>query len=164
MTLVVLFHASSYCNFESYYTDHVMKHMAADFPHLVSCNRFVELMSSAMVPLRAYLESRKGECTGISFIDSTSLKVCYNRRIHSHKLFEGSARRGRTSVDWFYGFELHVVINDCGELLSLRLTVGNVDDRQPVEKLVEELFGEIFGDKGYISKELSERLFCNHEM
>jgi hypothetical protein len=164
MTLVVLFHASSYRNFKSYYTDHVLQHMAADFPHLVSCNRFVELMSSAMVPLRAYLESRKGECTGISFIDSTSLKVCYNRRIHSHKLFEGSARRGRTSVDWFYGFELHVVINDCGELLSLRLTAGNAGDRQPVEKLVKELCGKLFGDKGDISKELFERLFCNHEM
>jgi hypothetical protein len=91
------------------------------------------------------------------------LKVCHNRRIHSHKVFDGSARRGRTSVDWFYGFKLHLVINDRGELLSLRLTAGNVDDRQLVEKLVKELFGKLFGDKGYISRDLFERLFCNHE-
>jgi hypothetical protein len=113
MTLIVRFHASAYRNFKSFYTDHVMKHMAADFPHLVSYNRFVELMSSAMVPLCAYLQTRKGECTGISFIDSTSLTVCHNRRIHSHKVFEGSAKRGRTSIDWFYGFKLHMVNNDC---------------------------------------------------
>jgi len=38
----------------------------------------------------------------------------------------------KTSVDWFYGFKLHLVVNDQGELLSLRLTAGNVDDRRPV--------------------------------
>src|SRR6266446_2127224 len=135
MTLIVLFHASAYRNFKSYYTEHVLKHLAGEFPRLVSYNRFVELMSSAMIPFCCYLETRKGQCSGISFIDSTSLKVCHNRRIYSHKVFETSARRGKTSVDWFYGFKLHLVINDQGELHSLRLTAGNVDDRQPVERL-----------------------------
>jgi hypothetical protein len=159
MTIITLFHASSYRNFKAYYTGHVMKHYAGAFPRLVSYNRFVELMPSALVPLCGYLQSRKGECSGISFIDSTSLKVCHNRRIHLHKVFEGSARRGKTSVDWFYGFKLHVVINDCGELLSLRLTPGNVDDRRPVPELVKGLFGKLFGDKGYVSQALFETLF-----
>jgi hypothetical protein len=61
--------------------------MAGAFPRLVSYNRFVELMPSAIVPLCGYLQTRTGECSGISFIDSTSLKVCHNRRIHSHKVF-----------------------------------------------------------------------------
>jgi hypothetical protein len=163
MTLIVLFHASAYRNFKSYYTEHVLKHLAGEFPHLVSYNRFVELMRSAMIPLCCYLETRKGQCSGISFIDSTSLKVCHNRRIYSHKVFETSARRGKTSVDWFYGFKLHLVVNDQGELLSLRLTAGNVDDRRPVERLIKELFGKLFADKGYISRELFERLFFNDE-
>jgi Transposase DDE domain len=144
MTLIVLFHASAYRNFKSYYTEHVLKHLAGEFPHLVSYNRFVELMSSVMIPLCCYLETRKRQCSGISFIDSTSLKVCHNRRIYSHKVFETSARRGKTSVDWFYGFKLHLVVNDQGELLSLRLTAGNVDDRQPVERLIKELFERLF--------------------
>lgn len=159
MTIIVLFHASSYRNFKAYYTGHVMKHYAGAFPRLVSYNRFVELMPSALVPLCGYLQSRKGDCSGISFIDSTSLKVCHNRRIHSHKVFRGCARRGKTSVDWFFGFKLHLVTNDCGELLSLRLTPGNVDDRRPVPKLVKALFGKLFGDKGYISQTLFETLF-----
>lgn len=163
MTLIVLFHASAYRNFKSYYTEHVLKHLAGEFPHLVSYNRFVELMRSAMIPLCCYLETRKGQCSGISFIDSTSLKVCHNRRIYSHKVFETSARRGKTSVDWFYGFKLHLVVNDQGELLSLRLTAGNVDDRRPVERLIKELFGKLFADKGYISRVLFERLFFNDE-
>jgi Transposase DDE domain len=159
MTIITLFHASSYRNFKAYYTEHVMKQYASAFPRLVSYNRFVELMPSALVPLCGYLQSRKGRCSGISFIDSTSLKVCHNRRIHSHKVFAGCARRGKTSVDWFYGFKLHLVINDCGELLSLRLTPGNTDDRCPVPELVKGLFGKLFGDKGYVSQPLFETLY-----
>jgi hypothetical protein len=159
MTIITLFHASSYRHFKAYYTEHVMKHYAGDFPGLVSYQRFVELMPSALVPLCGYLQSRKGQCSGISFVDSTSLKVCHNRRIHSHKVFEGCARRGKTSVDWFFGFKLHMVINDRGELLSLRLTPGNCDDRRPVPELVKGLFGKLFGDKGYISQPLFETLY-----
>ena len=159
MTIIVLFHASSYRNFKAYYTEQVLKQYGWAFPRLVSYQRFVELMPSALVPLCGYLQSRKGQCSGISFVDSTSLKVCHNRRIHSHKVFEGYARRGKTSVDWFYGFKLHLVINDCGELLSVRLTPGNVDDRRPVPELVKGLFGKLFGDKGYISGPLFEALY-----
>jgi hypothetical protein len=159
MTIITLFHASSYRNFKAYYTEHVMKHYAGAFPRLVSYNRFVELMPSALVPLCGYLQSRKGRCSGVSFVDSTSLKVCHNRRIHSHQVFSGCARRGKTSVDWFFGFKLHLVVNDCGELLSLRLTPGNTDDRRPVPELVKGLFGKLFGDKGYVSQPLFETLY-----
>jgi transposase len=158
MTIIVMFHSSSYRNFKAYYTEQVLKHYAGAFPRLPSYQRFVELMPRALVPLCGYLQTRKGRCSGVSFIDSTSLKVCHNRRIHSHKVFAGCARRGKTSVDWFYGFKLHLVINDQGELLSLRLTPGNTDDRRPVPELVRELFGKLFGDKGYISQPLFEAL------
>jgi hypothetical protein len=160
MTIIVLFHSSGYRNFKTFYTQHVLKYMAGSFPRLVSYNRFVELMSGALAPLCGYLQTRKGECSGISFIDSTSLKVCHNRRIHSHKVFAECARRGKTSVDWFFGFKLHLVTNDCGELLALRLTPGNTDDRRPVPELVKGLFGKLFGDKGYISQPLFETLFA----
>jgi Transposase DDE domain len=159
MTIIVMFHSSAYRNFKAYYTECVLKNYAGAFPRLVSYQRFVELMPSALVPLCGYLQTRKGRCSGISLIDSTSLKVCHNRRIHSHQVFAGCARRGRTSVDWFFGFKLHFVINDRGELLSLRLTPGNTDDRRPVPELVQELFGKLFGDKGYISQPLFETLY-----
>jgi hypothetical protein len=159
MTIIVLFHASHYRDFKSYYVEHVMRNLAWAFPRLVSYGRFVELMPSALVPLCGYLQTRKGRCSGISFVDSTSLKVCHNRRIHSHRVFQGCARRGKTSVDWFFGFKLHLVINDRGELLSLRLTPGNTDDRRPVPELVKGLFGKLFGDKGYVSQPLFEALY-----
>jgi hypothetical protein len=159
MTIIVMFHASSYRNFKAYYTEQVLKNYLWAFPRLISYQRFVELMPQALVPLCGYLQTRKGQCSGISFIDSTSLRICHNRRIHSHKVFAGSARRGKTSVDWFFGFKLHFCINDCGELLSIRLTPGNVDDRRPVPELVKRLFGKLLGDKGYVSRPLFETLY-----
>src|SRR5437764_10248364 len=161
MTIIVMFHTSSYRNFKAYYTEQVMKNYSGAFPRLTSYQRFVELMPSALVPLCGYLQTRKGQCSGISFIDSTSLKVCHNRRIHAHKVFACCARRGKTSVDWFFGFKLHMVTNDCGELLCLRLTPGNTDDRRPVPELVKGLFGKLFGDKGYVSQALFEALYTD---
>ena len=75
-----------------------------------------------MVPLCAYLTHCFGTCTGISFIDSTALTVCHNRRICQHKVFAGLAQRGKPSLGWFYGFKLHLVVNDRGELVSVQLT------------------------------------------
>ncbi len=130
-----------------------------EFPGLVSYNRFVEFIPSVLVVLCVYLRtSCLGTCTGISFIDATALAVCKNPRIHSHKVFAGLAERGKTSTGWFFGFKLHLIFNDRGELLNLLLTPGNADDRKPVPKIVQKLFGKLFGDKGYLSKTLRDEL------
>lgn len=158
MTIIIYFHLSGYRTFKDFYTRYVCVHLVDAFPRLVSYNRFVELMGQAVVPLCAYLNSRFGSCSGLSFIDSLPLAVCHNRRIHSHKVFAGLARRGKSSVDWFFGFKLHLVVNDCGELLAIWLTSGNVDDRQPVPHLTHKLYGKLIGDRGYISQKLFEWL------
>ena len=159
MTIMIHFHQSHYRDFKNYYIEHVQAYLRPEFPHLLSYGRLVQLMPRVLVPLCAYLISRYGACTGLSFIDSTPIAVCHNRRIHSHHVFEGLARRGRSSVGWFFGFKLHIVINDLGELLAVRLTPGNVDDRAPVPQLTQRVFGKLFGDKGYISKALFTELF-----
>ena len=159
MTIMIHFHQSYYRNFKAYYCEYVLRHLRNEFPSLVSYTRFVDYMPSALLPLCAYLRyACLGSCTGISFIDSTSLDVCLNQRIASHKVFAGLAERGKTSTGWFFGFKLHLVINDRGELLNVLVTPGNVDDRKPVPQLVSKLFGKVFGDKGYISQPLYELL------
>src|SRR5437868_10593219 len=100
-----------------------------------------------------------GRCSGISFIDSAKIGVCHNRRIWSHKVFKALAKRGKTSVDWFYGFKLHLVVNECGELLAVKITAGNVDDPNPVLELARAVSGKLFGDRGYISQKLFEQLW-----
>jgi hypothetical protein len=108
MTILILFHQSHYRTFKAYYTEYVHRHLRSEFPTLVSYSRFVELMPTVLVPLVAYLHTQLGHCTGISFIDSTSLAVCRNPRIHQHRVFTERAARGKTSVGWFFGFKLHL--------------------------------------------------------
>jgi hypothetical protein len=158
MTILIGFHQSCYRNFKTYYLEKVQIQWQTYFPQQVSYNRFIEWLPSTLIPLCAYLRSCFGTCTGISFMDSTSLKVCHNRRISQHKVFKDLAARGKTSVDWFYGFKLHIVVNDKGELLSCHVTPGNVDNRAPVPELLQQLFGKVFADKGYISQKLFKEL------
>lgn len=159
MTVLIAFHQSHYRDFKAYYNEQVVKTWHAEFPGLVSYTRFVEYIPSVLVPLIVYLRTCcLGQCSGISFIDSTSLDVCLNQRIHCHKVFAGLAERGKTSTGWFFGFKLHLVVNERGEILQFCITPGNVDDRKPVPKLAQHLFGKLFGDKGYISQKLAEQL------
>lgn len=162
MTILVYFHISGFRTFKDYYIKYVSKHLRREFPGLISYNRFVELMQGALVPLMVFLQRcRMGKVTGISFVDSTSLKVCNNRRIHNHKTFQGLAKRGKTSMGWFYGFKLHLIVNEKGDLLSTMLTSGNISDcRQSLmAKLTKNITGKLFGDKGYLSAKLFKFLF-----
>lgn len=154
MTILVLFHASGYRNLKQFYLEYVSVHLRSEFPRLVGYTRFVEFERDALMPLAAYVQTRRGNCTGISFVDSTSLSVCENLRIPQHRQFADTAQRGKTSTGWFYGFKLHVVVSECGELLNWFITPGNTDDRQPVPKLAQRLWGKLFGDKGYVSNPL----------
>ena len=158
MTIIIAFHGSNFRTFKHFYLMLREKHRA-EFPDLVSYQRFVELMPSVLVLLCGYLRSRFGACTGIGFIDSTALAVCGNKRIQRNRVFRGLAKIGKTTMGRFFGFKLHLVINECGELLAVQLTPGNVDDRQPVPQLTRQLFGKLFGDKGYISAEVFAELW-----
>jgi hypothetical protein len=159
MTILIYFHQSQYRNFKAFYLLHLSRHCRGEFPDLLSYTRFVALIPTALMPMCIYLHTRRGEDTGIAFIDSTSLVVCDNRRIHSHKVFKKVARRGQTSMGWFYGFKLHLVVNDRGELLAFQITPGNVDDRRPVPELTQGLTGKLVGDRGYLSQQLFKVLW-----
>jgi hypothetical protein len=132
--------------------------LAIGFPQPAQFNRFIELIPNLLSPLTAYMKSRCRTSKVIAFVDSTSLGVCKNIRIPRHKTFVNEAGRGKSSTGWFYGFKLHLIINDRGEILSFCITPGHVDDRKPVPKLVKQLVGKLFGDRGYISKKLTHWL------
>ena len=155
ITIMIYFHLGSFRNFKHFYLFYVKAHLQNEFPKAVSYNRFVELMQKALLPMTLFLKMTcMGECTGISFVDSTTLKVCNNRRIHNHRVFKGIAERGKGSMGWFYGFKLHLVVNDKGEIISFVITQGNVDDRDPLmnSNLLGQVQGKLFGDRGYLSQ------------
>ena len=160
-TLIILiaFQRHGYRTFKGYYQRHVQEYWASAFPGLVSYQRFVDWIPSALIPLCVYLKSCFGSCTGISFMDATSLRVCHNRRISQHRVLRNLAAHSKTSVGWFFGFKLHLVINHQGELLDCTVTPGNTDDRKPAAQLLRGCFGKVFADKGYVSKALAQQLW-----
>ena len=164
MTILILFHSGHYRDLKHYYINHVKKHMKSEFPQTVSYNRFVELQKKVVVKLAILLKMFcLGKCIGISYIDSTPIRVCHIKREKQHKVFKGFAQKGQCSLGWFYGFKLHLIINDKGEILDFIITPGNIDDRKPLSdiNLHKRIFRKLFGDKGYISKDLFEQLFID---
>jgi hypothetical protein len=161
LTIIIHFHQSHHRNFKHYYTDYVRVFLVGDFPRLVSYGRFVELMSSASIPLHTLLVSLLGSPSLANYIDSTKLVVCHNRRIRRNKVFNGLAARGKSSMGWFYGFKLHLIVNEHGEIVSFFITPGNVPDNniETVTRLAKRMHGKLFGDRGYISKDLFEILW-----
>ena len=79
------------------------------------------------------------------------------------KVFRGIAMRGKCSMGWFFGFKMHLIINEKGEVLSFMITPAGVDDRKPlkVKDFMKKIYGKLVGDKGYISKELFHELFVD---
>jgi len=164
ISLLISFHNGQFRNFKHFYVYYVSVHLKKDFPGIVSYNRFIELSHRHALVFMLFIQyALKGECTGISFIDSTVLRVCHNKRIKRNKVFKGIAEVGKSTMGWFFGFKLHLIINDKGEILSFYLTKGNTDDRdvKTITSMTKEIFGKLFGDKGYISKALSDLLFGN---
>ena len=162
ITILLLFHFGTFKNFKHYYLHYIGIHLNKEFPKQLSYNRFVAIEHRVFIPMIFFINLVcLDKCTGITFVDSTPIKVCHNKRIKRNKVFDGIAKVGKSTMGWFYGFKLHLVCNDKGELLSFCLTSGNVDDRdqKTLKTLTKNLFGKLFGDKGYISSSLFEMLF-----
>lgn len=164
ITILIAFHLGGYRNLKHLYINYVRKHLQDYFPNTVSYNRFVELQQKALLPMTIFLKTiRLGKSTGISFVDSTAFSVCKNKRIYNHKVFKDIAQRDKLTMGYFFGFILHIVINDKGEIIEFVITPGNVDDRQPLQdsNFLKKVAGKLFADKGYISPKLFENLFID---
>lgn len=162
MSILLLFQYGHFTNFKHFYIHYVQKHLTDCFPKTLSYSRFIQLQSRVTIPLMLFLKLRcMGKSRGINFIDSTIIRVCHIKREKQHKVLKGLAEKGKSTMGWFFGFKLHLIINDKGEILSFYLTKGNVDDRdvKVLSTMTKDIFGKLFGDKGYISKALSELLF-----
>ena len=162
MTIVVYFHRSGYRTFKDFYTKHIYKMSSSAFPNIVSYNRFIELIPSILVPLIAFLKlKRLVKSDQVTFIDSTKIAICNNKRIKRNTVFKGVAELGKSTMGWFYGFKLHIAINENGELVGVSISKGNVDDRNidVLDGVLENVSGKLYADKGYISKKLFEYLY-----
>lgn len=161
MLIMVMFHTSPFRNFKDFYIYGVSDKYRQYFSEIPSYERFVALQGRLFLPLSVLLHMLlgQGEKTGLYVVDSCPLKVCRNKRISRNRVFKGLAERGKSTMGWFFGFKLHVIINNEGELLAVHITSGNVDDRAPMGKMTAGLTGKLLADKGYISKKLFDELW-----
>jgi len=159
MTVMIMYHTSHAKNFKYFYKTCIEYIHKDDFRSALSYNRFVELMPRLFLPLNILMHMLFGEETGTYFIDATTIKVCHNKRRYSNKTFKGLAKAGKSSMGYFYGFKLHLIINEKGEFIALKMTKGNVDDRVPVPELTQDLTGTMYADKGYIKQNLFVDLY-----
>ena len=161
MTIMVLFHQSNFRTFKHFYF-YLLANYSKEFPKLPSYPRFVAIQKSSFLPLFVYLHHCKGKVTSIAFIDSTVIKVCNIKRSYSNKVFKNIAKKSKSTMGWFFGFKLHLIVNENGEILSFQITQGNVSDINPVKSLTKGLWGKLFGDRGYISSKLFEELLLKN--
>jgi len=157
--IMVLFHLSPYKNFKTFYLYGIGCQHRACFRALPHYDRFVSLMPRLFTPLMVLLHSLSGEETGLYFADSSKLAVCHNRRISRHRVFDGLAGRGKTSMGWFFGLKLHVVINHKGEIMAVKITPGNIADSTVLDEITQHLSGKVCADKGYIGRALFLKLW-----
>jgi hypothetical protein len=161
MTIQVLFQMVGYRNFKTFYTCFLKVYWLKYFPTMPSYQRFVELMSRAIFPLTFFTQLNAGTRTGIYYIDGSCLPVCHIKRSKRNKVFEEIAEYGKTSVGWYFGLKIHLVINNLGELIAFKITKGNVHDGTEAKSLLSSLKGLAFGDKGYIGKKIFDELMKN---
>lgn len=159
MLIAVLYHVSPYKDFKRFYLYGIGIEHRAYFNKLPTYQRFIAMKKKLFLPMGVLLHCLSGEETGIYFADSTSLKVCHNKRIYNHKVFEGLAKRGKTTMGWFFGLKLHLIINNKGQIMAIKITPGNTDDRKALLAMVGDLKGKCFADKGYIGKNAFQTLW-----
>ena len=158
MTVQILFQMVGYRNFKTFYTAFLQQYWHHYFPNLPGYTRFVELIPRSIFPLTLFTQLKCGKKTGIYYIDSSCLPVCHLKRSRRHKVFDSIAQYGKTSVGWFFGLKIHLVVNHIGELVAFKITQGNRHDNAAAQTLLGSLHGLAFGDKGYIGKKLFEVL------
>lgn len=161
LTIIIFYHQSRFRHFKHYYCHFVQGYLKSYFPGLPSYSRMIQWMPHALMPLLCFLKAAcLGQPTGVQYIDSCPLAVSHIKREKSHKTFKGLAQKGKTSVGWFFGFKLHLIINDLGQITAFVLSPGNTSDinRDVILKLTRGLWGKLFGDKGYISQKLTDEL------
>jgi hypothetical protein len=159
LSIMIFYHFSQFKNLKVYYQYFVSNDRW--FKNPPCYDRFIQIIPSLFLPLIIMTHYLSGKKTGVYYVDSTHFSVCKNIRILSHKTFKSLAERGHSSIDWFYGFKLHMIINDKSEIVAIKITKGNVDDRKAFEEMAikKDLKGKCYADKGYISRDLFAKLY-----
>jgi transposase len=159
ITLGIFRNFTGHSNWKSFYL-HIVNYHQKDFLKIPNYQNFVKGVNKVTILGKKILDfflsffHFKTDEKSLKITDSTRLKVCENKRIFNHKVAQGFAKRGKSSLGWFYGFKLHIICNEKMEILRANLTSGNTDDRQGLRNIWNNVFGMILADAGYVGKKV----------
>jgi len=160
LTILIYYHFSKFDCIKHYYLIKSISGFKEYFPKMPSYNRFVERIPEVAVLAIVYLQFKHTKFAGAGYIDATPLRVCHNKRTNSHKVFKFTANLGKSSMGWFYGFK-HVICDFAGNIIKCKITEGSANDLKVGAKMMKDLRGKIFADKGYIGKKEFLQLLDN---
>jgi hypothetical protein len=156
LTILILYHLSGYKCFEYFYTDGIQNNLRREFPKAVSYTRFVALIPQVAPLMLLFTQYKCAQSarTGTYFVDSKTIDVCHIKREHQHRVFKDIATKGKSSMGWFFGLKLHLVINDIGEIVQFAFSSAKIADNNALilNNLFANLTGKCVGDKGYLTK------------
>ena len=142
----------------------VAEYMRRDFPTLPSYVQFNQGLKNNfgyLILMTILLtQSNKAHKANCYIVDSSPMPICANAHRSSVTIDLGLASSGKNLNGWYYGFKLHIIINDFMEIVAVKFTDASMHDIEVLdEHMVRGLYGWLVGDKGYISKKKSQELF-----
>lgn len=161
-TLAIFRFFTGHRNWKDFYR-HLIAYHAKDFPSLPTYQNFLDainrLSGLAAILLQGFMRVFNKHTSEESnkFVDSTRLRVCEIKREFSHKVAKNIATKSKSTMGWFYGFRLHIIVNELMQILNFKITTATVDERVALEMMWKDIFGMIIADAGYIGKEWAEK-------
>lgn len=157
LTITLLYYQGVFHSFKAFYK-FMLEHHKNDFPNMPTYERFIILKQRILPLLLDLFNCILTKTSDHAYIDSTAIRVCNNKRTGSHKVFKDCAQVGKSSMGWFFGFKLHLAIDLNGNLVNAYISTGNCSDVSIAEWILRDFRGTVFGDKGYISKQVFDKL------
>ena len=162
VTLAIFRFFTGYKSWKEFYR-HIKTYHLKDFPTLPTYQNFLSAVNRlsllALVLLKGFMRifRKNTKDTDLKYADSSKLPVCHIKREFSHKVVKGLANKSKSSMGWFYGFKLHIIVNDLMQILNFTISQATGDDRKGLEMIWNDIFGMIVADAGYVGKALFEK-------
>ena len=161
-TLAIFRFYTGHRNWKDFY-NHIKTYHQKDFPNLPTYQNFIaaidKLACFSAILLQGFMHFFRththGEAT--KFVDGSKLKVCEITRSLSHKVAKDYATKSKTHTGWFYGFRLHIIVNEWMEILGCKIASGSKDERKVLASMWDNIIGMIVADAGYIGKQWAEK-------
>jgi hypothetical protein len=132
-----------------------------DFPGLPSYANFVATVNSSswqmLTLVKVLVAINNQSAVTVKIVDSTPLPVCHNMRIYKHKTMKKYATRSKSTMGWFYGLKLHLLIDLQRNILNIQFTTAKASERAVLKAFFMTISNSIVvADAGYISKALEK--------